>query len=212
MRTFVHNVLSVPVHSGSMKVIALNGSPRLVGNTSNIINDILDEIEKEGIEVEQIQLYAHEIEACNDCRSCEMRGDSRCIIEDGLNEIVDQLRKADGIILASPCYYGACSGQMKIFLERVGLPLEMGDMGLKRKVGAAVVVNAHDGGSLAYMQMVNWMLRNEMIVVGGNPSPILTALNSPQYVDDRMGMKGVMSMAHEMAWLILRINGLNLDD
>ncbi len=192
-----------------MKVIALNGSPRLIGNTSNVLNDMLDEIEKEGIEVEQIQLYSYEFENCNDCRSCEMRGDGRCIIEDGLNEMVDELRDADGIILASPCYYGACSSQMKAFMERAGLPLEMGGMGLKRKVGAAIVVNAHDGGSLTYMQMVNWMLRNEMIVVGGCPSPILNALNSPQYLKDAQGMKGVMTTARNMAWTIMRLNGID---
>ncbi len=194
-----------------MKVIALNGSPRLIGNTGNLLNDVLDEIEKEGIEVEQIHLYAMEIEPCNDCRSCEMRGDGRCIMEDGVNDLIDRLREADGIILASPSYYGACSSKMKLLMERIGLPLEMGDMGLKRKVGAALVVNAHDGGSLAYMQMVNWMLRNEMIVVGGCPSPVLTALNSPQYLDDKMGMKGAISMAQDMAWTILRLNGLDVD-
>jgi len=191
-----------------MKVIALNGSPRLVGNTSNVLNDVLDEIEKEGIEVEQIQLYSYDMDPCNDCRSCEMRGDGRCIIEDGLNEIVDELRAADGFILASPSYYGACSGQMKIFMERAGLPLEKGGLGLRGKVGGALVVNAHDGGSMAYAQMVSWMLRNQMIVVGGTPMPILRALNSPQYLDDEMGMKGVMSMARNMSETVLRLNGL----
>lgn len=193
-----------------MKVIALNGSPRLIGNTGNALNDVLDEIEKEGIEVEQIQLYAHHLERCNDCRSCMIRGDGRCIIEeDDLNDILDKLRQADGIILASPCYYGSCSSQMQTFLERAGLPLETGDMGLKRKVGAAMVVNAHDGGSLVHAQLVGWMLRNEMVVVGGNPAPILNALNSPQYLEDKQGMRAVTRMAREIAWAVLRLNGLD---
>lgn len=192
-----------------MKVIALNGSPRLVGNTSNVLNDILDEIGKEGIETEQVQLYSYNLIPCNDCRSCEMRGDGRCITEDdGLNDLMDELRDADGVILASPCYFGSCTAQMKIFMERAGLAFEMGDMGLKRKVGAAVVVNSHDGGSLAHSQMVSWMLRNQMIVCGGTPSQILVAHNPPQYLDDKQGMKGVISMAREMAWTILRLNGI----
>ncbi len=193
-----------------MKVIALNGSPRLVGNTSNILIEVLDKIEKEGIETEQIQLYAYDMEPCNDCRSCEMRGDGRCIMEDDeLNDIVDKLRQADGIILASPAYFGTCSGQMKIFMERAGLALEMGGLDLQRKVGGAIVVNTHDGGSLAYAQMVSWMLRNKMIVVGGCPEPVVISHNSPQYLDDKAGMKGVMSMAEEMAWTVLRLDGLN---
>lgn len=192
-----------------MKVIALNGSPRLIGNTSNLLSEMLGEIEKEGIETEQIQIYAYNFDPCNDCRSCEMRGDGRCITEnDELNELVNKLREADGIILASPSYYGSCTAQLKIFLERAGLALETGDLGLKRKIGAAVVVNAHDGGSSTYSQLVYWMLRNGMIVVGGTPAPILRALNSPQYADDKEGMKGAMGTAREMAWTILRMNGL----
>ncbi|AIZ56084.1 iron-sulfur flavoprotein [Candidatus Methanoplasma termitum] len=190
-----------------MKVIALNGSPRLIGNTSNILHDVADEFEKEGIETEHVQLYSYNLEKCNDCRSCEIRGDGRCILEDDeLNDIVDAMREADGIILASPCYYGACSAQMKIFLERAGLILEKGDKGLKRKVGGAIVVNAHDGGSMVYYQLVNWMLRNQMIVCGGAPAPIVTALNSPQYQNDKDGMKGVIGLAKEMAWAISKLS------
>ncbi|MDR2846655.1 MAG: flavodoxin family protein [Candidatus Methanoplasma sp.] len=191
-----------------MKVIALNGSPRLIGNTSNVLNDILDEIEKEGIETEQIQLYSYEFEQCNDCRSCEMRGDGRCIIEDGLNEIVDELRSADGIILASPAYFGGCSSQMKIFMERAGLALWTGDKGLKRKVGTAVAVEAHDGGTTTYLQLVQWLLQNGIYVIGSSPLPVLKALNSPRYLEDKEGMKGVIDQAKEMALAILRLNGL----
>ncbi|MBP6021139.1 MAG: flavodoxin family protein [Candidatus Methanomethylophilaceae archaeon] len=191
-----------------MKVIAINGSPRLIGNTSNILGDIGGEFEKEGIEFEQVHLYSYDVDPCNDCRSCEIRGDGRCIMEDSLNDLADELRKVDGVILASPAYYGACTTQMKLFMERVGLPMETGDMGLARKVGGALVVSAHDGASLAYSQMVGWMLRNRMFVVGGSPTPEIRALNSPQYLDDKAGMKGATGMAKEMAWLILRLNGL----
>ncbi|MDR1404530.1 MAG: flavodoxin family protein [Candidatus Methanoplasma sp.] len=190
-----------------MKVIALNGSPRLVGNTGNILNGIFDEMEKEGIETEQIQLYSENLTPCNDCRSCEIRGDGRCILEDdSLNDIVDRMREADGLILASPCYYGTYSSQMKIFLERAGMILETGDMGLRRKVGGAVVVNAHEGGSMVYSQLVYWMLRNKMIVCGSTPAPIVAARNSPQYLNDREGMKGILSLAEEMAWAITDMN------
>lgn len=192
-----------------MKVIALNASPRLIGNTSNVLNELLDEIEKEGIETEHIQLYGYDLCSCNDCRSCEIRGDGRCIMEDDeLNNLMDKLRKADGLILASPCYFGACSTQMKIFMERAGLAFQMGDLGLSRKVGAAMVINAHDGASMAYSQLVYWMLKNKMIVVGGYPSPIVIATNSPQYLDDKVGMKGIKNMAKEIVWTILKLNGL----
>lgn len=191
-----------------MKVIALNGSPRLIGNTSNILNDMLDELEKEGIETEQIQLYSMEFTECNDCRSCEIRGDGRCILEDDpLNDLVEKIREADGLIMASPCYYGSSSAKMRTFMERAGLILETGDNGFRRKVGGAVIVNAHEGGSMAHSQLVYWMLKCQMIVCGSNPPAVVTALNPPQYLDDKKGMKGAIGLAKEMAWTIQRING-----
>lgn len=184
-----------------MKVIALNGSPRLIGNTSNIIIDMLDAFSKEGIETEHIQLYAYNFIPCNDCRSCEMRGDGRCINEeDGLNELLDKLREADGIVFASPAYYGAVTGQMKIFMERAGLSLETGDMGLRHKVGGVISVAAHDGASAAYSQMVNFMLRNQMIVCGSTPQTTFRALNSPQYTLDKDAVKAVSVLVQEMVW------------
>ena len=94
-----------------MKVIALNGSSRLIGNTSNLLAEFLDELEKEGIETEMVQLYDHEFQPCNDCRSCEMRGDGRCIMEDDdMNDILDRMRAADGVVLAAPAYAGGVPG------------------------------------------------------------------------------------------------------
>ncbi len=184
-----------------MKVIALNGSPRLLGNTSNIIMDMLDEFAKEGIETEHIQLFSYDFISCNDCRSCEIRGDGRCVHEeDELNNIMDKLRGADGILFASPAYYGTVTSQMKVFMERAGLTFETSDMGLKRKVGGAVAVSAHDGASMAYSEMVNFMLRNQMIVCGSTPQTVFRALNSPQYTKDEAAMKAVSILVKEMIW------------
>lgn len=190
-----------------MKVIALNGSPRLLGNTSGILMDMLDRFSKEGLETEHIQLYSYNFIPCNDCRSCEIRGDGRCIIEDdGLNELVEKLRCADGIVFASPAYYGGVTGQMKIFMERAGLSLEMGDMGLKHKVGGAIAVAAHDGASAAYSQMVNFMLRNQMIVCGSAPQTVFRALNSPQFENDTAAVKAVSVLADEMMYAMERLS------
>ncbi len=184
-----------------MKVIALNGSPRLLGNTSNIVMDMLDEFAKEGIETEHIQLFSYDFIACNDCRSCEIRGDGRCVNEDDeLNYIMDKLRGADGILLASPAYYGTVTSQMKVFLERAGLSFETGDMGLRRKVGGAVSVAAQDGAIMAYSEMVNFMLRNQMVVCGSTPHTVFKALNSPQYTWDKEAMKAVSILVKEMIW------------
>ncbi len=191
-----------------MKVIAINGSPRPIGNTSNILNEVQDLFEREGIEMETVHVYDYRLVNCNVCLTCEIRGDGRCMDEDdGLNDILDQMRSADAILIASPTYANACPSVLQTFLERAQLVFEKGDLGLNGKVGGAIAVCGHDGGSLVYNQMVDFLLRNGVLVCGSNPLPIIHALNSPQYEDDKMGMKGVHALVRNMTSLILRLNG-----
>ncbi len=191
-----------------MKVIALNGSPRPLGNTSNILNEVQDEFEKEGVEFEIVHLYEYQFANCNVCLTCEIRGDGRCMDEDdGFNALLNRMRAADAILLAAPTYSGACPSVMQTFLERAALVLEKSDLGLRGKVGGAVAVYSHQGGSLVYNQMVDFLLNNGMLVAGSNPLPIVRALNSPQYLDDKSGMKGVRSLVANMTSALMRLNG-----
>ncbi len=191
-----------------MKVIALNGSPRPIGNTSNILNEVQDMFEREGVEMEIVHLYEYQFVNCNVCMTCEIRGDGRCMDEDdGLNGILERLREADGLLLAAPTYMNACPSVMQTFLERAALVLGKGDQGLAGKVGGAIAVCGHDGASLVYNQMVDFMLLNRMLVSGSYPLPIIRALNSPAYEDDVQGMKGVKSLVEGMVSALMRLNG-----
>lgn len=191
-----------------MKIIALNGSPRPIGNTSNILNDVQDMFEREGVEMEIIHFYEYSFVNCNVCMTCEIRGDGRCIDEDdGLNDILDRLRQADGVLMAAPTYMNACPSVMQTFMERAALVFGKGDQGLAGKVGGAIAVCGHDGASLVYNQMVDFMLANRMLVSGSYPMPIIRALNSPAYEDDVQGMKGVRSLVEGMVSALMRLNG-----
>ena len=204
------SVLSIPYLRGifipsAMKVLALNGSPRLVGNTSNALTSLLDSLEKEGFETDQIQVYEANLLPCNFCGSCELRGDGRCVMEeDQMNEYLDRMRAADIIILASPSYYGSCSGQLKIFLERAGLCLQGG--GLKGKIGAAFVTQERDGGMPVYSELVNWMLRNQMIVVGSDPLSIIMGKDLNRWEEDGRGLKAMKSLAENITETFIRLN------
>jgi len=179
-----------------------------LGNTTNILNDLQDDFEREGVEFELVHLYEYKFVNCNVCLTCEIRGDGRCMDEDdGFNPLLNKMRAADAILLASPTYAGACSSVMQTFLERAQLVFEKGDLGLQGKVGGAIAVYSHQGGSMVYNQMVDFLLNNGMIVVGSNPLPIVHALNSPQYLDDKSGMKGVKGLMRNMVSALMRLNG-----
>lgn len=189
-----------------MKVIALNGSPRLIGNTSTAVNIVLDELEKEGIEVEHIQVYESTFIPCNDCGSCDIRGDGRCINEnDPMNDIMDAMLEADGIILASPTYFGSVTGQMKMLLERIGLSSITAKNQLKRKVGVAIAVQGRSGGDSVYSELVNFMLDNQMLVCTGSSKTILIGEKPSDLANDKKGMAALKDLGKEMSWLISQL-------
>jgi multimeric flavodoxin WrbA len=188
-----------------MKIVALNGSPRLAGNTTAAVALVLDELSKQGFRTEHIQMYGSMMTPCNDCTSCAIRGDGRCIIEDDdMNMYLDKLTGADGIILAAPSYYGGIPGQMKLLLERIGSAAVSHIRGnrLARKVGAAIAVQGRDGGLNAYSELVMFMLRNEMAVCGSRPLTVLTGSKQGEVLDDRHGTAALKALAKEMGWLI----------
>ncbi|MCL2143025.1 MAG: flavodoxin family protein [Methanomassiliicoccaceae archaeon] len=192
-----------------MKVVALNGSPRLIGNTSAAVTMILDELEKYGFETEHVQIYGDISVPCNDCGSCAIRGDGRCINEDdGMNAYLDMMADADGIILAAPSYYGGIPGQMKILLERIGLASSACASGnrLARKIGAAVAVQGRDGGMQTHSEMIDFMLRNGMIVCGSSPPAVLTGKGPSEVLNDKEGAAALRHLAKEMAWLMSKIS------
>ena len=190
-----------------MKIVALNGSPKLAGNTSMAVNIMLDELSKQGFKTEHVQMYGSIMTPCNDCGSCVIRGDGRCINEnDDMNRYLDKLAKADGIILAAPAYYGGIPGQMKLLFERIGAATIAHRHGnrLARKVGAAIAIQGHDGGLHTYSQMVRFLLRNEVFVVGSQPLTILTGEKPGDVLNDKKGVTALKDIAREMAWLLTK--------
>jgi multimeric flavodoxin WrbA len=96
-----------------MKTLVLFGSAREKGNTKDLLNSFLDELEGE---IEFIDAYRTPVQPCKDCRYCwNKRG---CSIKDDMQEIYRKVDEADNIILASPIYFHSVPGPMKIMIDR----------------------------------------------------------------------------------------------
>jgi multimeric flavodoxin WrbA len=67
---------------GSLHVVAFNGSARKNGNTAILINYVLQELEKEGITTELVQLSGNKIRGCTACMKCFENRNKRCVIDD----------------------------------------------------------------------------------------------------------------------------------
>ena len=147
-----------------MKILGISGSPRKNGNTSNLVKEALKAAEKEGFETEFISLSGLELNPCIACDMCKK--DEGCIIVDDMEEILEKIEDADGIIIGSPVYFGGVSAQTKMLIDR-SRPLRAG-FKLKYKVGAAISVGAsrNGGQETTIRQIHDFYLIQSMIVVG----------------------------------------------
>lgn len=99
-----------------MKVVAIGGSPRLNGYTNYMIDQALNELTSRGVECEKIVLNQYKISPCQGCSDCGSL--EKCVVQDDGPWIVEKYREADGLILASPTYFGTITAQMKTFMDR----------------------------------------------------------------------------------------------
>lgn len=121
-----------------MKVLIINGSPRVNGNSDLLCDAFIRGAEESGNQVEKISLREKEVHSCKACYACFKTGS--CVQKDDMAEILQKLEEAKVLVLASPTYFLTMSGQMKVFIDRL-LPKWQG-LGGKE---AYVIVTGHDG-------------------------------------------------------------------
>jgi multimeric flavodoxin WrbA len=106
----------------SMKVIALNGSPRKTWNTAMMLEKALEGARSEGAETELIHLYDLDYKGCVSCFACKTKNGvsyGRCAVDDGLAPVFRKIEDARAVILGSPVYLGNVTGETRSFLERL---------------------------------------------------------------------------------------------
>lgn len=187
-----------------MKVIGINGSARRDGNTALIIGKVFEELNKEDIETELIQLADYEIQTCRGCFAC--KGRSNCAFaKDGFAEIFSRMVEADGIILGSPVYSADVSARMKAFMERGGVVVATNPGLLRHKVGASVAAVRRGGGMTTVDTMNHFMLNKEMIVVGSTYWNMVYGKNIGDVRNDDEGIANMRNLGENMAWLIKQL-------
>ena len=105
-----------------MKVLAINGSPRKQWNTATLLNKALEGAASEGAETEIIHLYDLDFKGCTSCFACKLKNGKsygKCGYKDGLTPVLEKIPGIDALILGSPIYLGAVTGEMRSFLERL---------------------------------------------------------------------------------------------
>jgi len=189
-----------------MKIVAFNGSARKDGNTAILINYVLKELDKQGIETELLQLAGKKIRGCKACYKCFENKDQQCSFKnDILNECMAKMIEADGIILGSPTYFTDVSTEMKALIDRAGFVARAnGDM-LKRKLGAAVVAARRAGSIHAFDTLNHFFLIAQMIIPGSNYWNIGFGRNTGEVEKDEEGILIMKTLGQNMAWLLKKL-------
>ncbi|BBD08742.1 flavodoxin family protein [Desulfovibrio ferrophilus] len=190
-----------------MKVVAFNGSARKKGNTQVLIDHVLGELRTEGIETESISLAGKNIRGCVACLKCFKNQDKRCAVDiDFLNDCVEKMLGADGIILGSPTYFANVSTEMKALIDRAGMVSKAnGDM-LARKVGAGVVAVRRGGAQQVFNGLNAFFLIGQMMVVGSSYWNVGFGLNRGEVEKDAEGVQTMQTLGRNMAWLLKKIH------
>jgi multimeric flavodoxin WrbA len=190
-----------------MKVIAFNGSPRQNGNTNKALEIVLETLQKEGIETELVQMGSEDMHGCKGCGSCGKNKDERCIFDlDKVNDWIQMIKQADGVVIGSPTYFGGLSSQTKAFIDRVGYVSRANAGMLRRKVGAAVSVNRRAGSLNTFDEINHLFLISEMIVPGASYWNVVQALKPGDILLDEEGVKTMQSLGRNMAWLLRKLH------
>lgn len=185
-----------------MKVLLINGSPKANGYTYTALSEIANELEKENIETEIFHIGNKPIRGCIGCGGCYTT--NKCVFNDDVvNDGIEKVKKADGIILGSPVHYAAASGAITSFLDR--LFYAYGDKFLAHKPGAAIVSCRRGGSTAAFEQLNKYFTISNMPIVSSQYWNMVHG-NTPEEVkQDLEGMQTMRVLGQNMAWLLKSI-------
>ena len=183
-----------------MKVLMINGSPRIGGNTSMALEEMRKVFESEGIETKIVQIGNKDIRGCLACGRCKELG--KCVFNDVVNELAADFEKADGLVVASPVYYASANATLIAALDRLFYSSRFDKT---MKVGASVVCARRGGCSATFDEL------NKYFTIAGMPIAASQYWNSVhgrapgEASEDTEGMQTMRALARNMAFLMKSI-------
>ena len=183
-----------------MKVVIINGSPRIKGNTALALKEMETIFRQEGIEVVSYHIGMKDVRGCIACGGCKESG--KCVFDDVVNEISAEFETADGLVVGSPVYYASANATLIAVLDRLfhstRYPKTM-------KVGASVAVARRGGASATFDEL------NKYFTISGMPVASSQYWNSGhggaagEALEDGEGMQTMRVLARNMAFLMKSI-------
>jgi len=186
-----------------VKVVLFNGSPRKEGNTYHSLKIVMDELKAEGIECDYVWIGMEKLQGCTACLQCIENDDQKCVLPgDKMNDYIEKMLKADGIIIGSPTYFSNVSSSVKALIERAGYAT---GGHLKHKIGAAVVAVRRAGGVHVFSSINFFFLIKQMIVVGSSYWNLGVGREPGEVLKDEEGIRTFKNLAKNIAYVLKKL-------
>ena len=180
-----------------MKVLIINGSPRVGGNTAKALDEMVKIFESEGVEVENVQIGNQAVRGCVACNSCSRTG--KCVFDDVVNELAPKFEAADGLVVASPVYYASANATLIACLDRLfystGFDKTM-------KVGACVAVARRGGTTATYDELNKYFGISGMPIASSQYWNNVHGMEKGEVEQDLEGLQTLRTLARNMVFLM----------
>jgi multimeric flavodoxin WrbA len=183
-----------------MKVLIINGSPRKNGNTSIALAQMEAVFAEEGIEVTSVQVGREVVRGCVACNGCAKLG--RCVYDDCVNQLAPLFEEADGLVVASPVYYGSANATLVAVLDRLFYSTHFDKT---MKVGAAVACARRGGLTATFDELNKYFTISGMPVASGQYWNGVHGAAPGQANEDAEGLQQMRTLARNMAFLMKSI-------
>ena len=181
-----------------MNVLILNGSPRIDGNVTVAVNELVKVFDAQGVETEVFQVAGKDIRGCIACGKCFELG--HCVFDDAVNALAAKFEKADGLIVASPVYYASANGTLISLLDRLSSSFDK-----TMKVGASVAVARRGGCSATFDELNKYFTICGMPVVSSQYWNSVHGRNKGEAAQDAEGLQTMRVLARNMTFLMRSI-------
>lgn len=179
------------------KVLMISGSPHENGNTAIALHEMEKIFHEAGVETEIVRVGSMDVRGCIGCMTCKKNG--KCIFNDIVNETAEKFAQADGMVIASPVYYGSANGTLISYLDRLfySTPFDK-----TMKVGASVAVARRGGISATYDELNKYFAISGMPIATGQYWNGIHGREPGEAAGDAEGLQQMRVLARNMVFLM----------
>ena len=183
-----------------MKVLIINASPRVNGNTSIAVKELVKTFEDQDVQTEVVQIGANAIRGCIACGKCSQLG--KCVFDDAVNLIAPKFKEADGLVVATPVYYASANATLIACLDRLFYSTSFDKT---MKVGASIAVARRGGCSATFDELNKYFTISSMPVVSSSYWNSVHGREMGEAAYDAEGLLTMRTLARNMTFMMRSI-------